>query len=369
VQTFAGNYWLSQLSDVGPAMLVRSQWQEGLGVLRTGEVSGAVADPMALLPAGADVRLDQQEGSDRVVVAAWPGQLACVEVQRNMTKVSALGADTASTEALLERLVTAAQAVTEPPTGSVRVRFWSFRNGSGEASSRRISAPTWGGTAADYAATTAAGLSPLMAMSGLTGRAGRLVLWHGVPGTGKTTAVRTLSREWSSWCRTHYVMDPERLFAEPHYLLDVAGAGEDDDDLFEDPDDDVDAGPEDRQWRLVVAEDCDEYLRADARERAGASLGRLLNLCDGILGHGLRVVVLLTTNEDVGRLHPAITRPGRCLNQVEFLPLSAPEAHAWLGHDAATAPERPMTLAELYAVREQRSTGPVEALPPLGGYL
>ncbi len=344
MQTFAGNYWLSQLSDVGQAMLVRSQWQEGLGVLRTGEVSGAVADPMALLPTGADVRLDQQEGSDRVVVAAWPGRLACVEVQRNMTKVSALGADTASTEALLERLVTAAQAVTEPPTGSVRVRFWSFRNGSGEASSRRISAPTWDGTAADYAATTAAGLSPLMAMSGLTGRAGRLVLWHGVPGTGKTTAVRTLSREWSSWCRTHYVMDPERLFAEPHYLLDVAGAGEDDDDLFEDPDEDADAGPEDRQWRL-------------------------LDLCDGILGHGLRVVVLLTTNEDVGRLHPAITRPGRCLNQVEFLPLSAPEAHAWLGHDAATAPERPMTLAELYAVREQRSTGPVEALPPLGGYL
>ena len=87
-----------------------------------------------------------------------------------------------------------------------------------------------------------------------------------------------------------------------------------------------------------MAEDCDDYLRADARERAGASLGRLLNLCDGILGHGLRVVVLLTTNEDVGTLHPAITRPGRCLSAVEFPALTPAEAQVWLGPDSPAEP-------------------------------
>ena len=46
-------------------------------------------------------------------------------------------------------------------------------------------------------------------------------------------------------------------------------------------------------------------IRADARQEAGASLGRLLNLTDGILGHGLRVLLLITTNEPMRALHPA----------------------------------------------------------------
>jgi len=128
------------------------------------------------------------------------------------------------------------------------------------------------------------------------------------------------------------------------------------------------AEEKDAPWRLIVAEDFDEYLRADAKQRSGASLGRLLNLCDGILGHGLRVVVLLTTNEDLGSLHPAITRPGRCLSRVQFMPLPVVEARTWLGDDALTPPH-PATLAELYALRENRTGGGDLALPELGGYL
>jgi hypothetical protein len=232
------------------------------------------------------------------------------------------------------------------------MRFWSFADGSGEMSTRRMETPAWEDVAGNYARRTASGLAGLMTSEDLSSRAGRLILWHGVPGTGKTTAVRALSRAWSDWCRPHYVMDPERLFAEPQYLLQLAGVGDD----------------EDERWRLVIAEDCDEYLRADAKERAGASLGRLLNLCDGILGHGLRVLVLLTTNEDVGRLHPAITRPGRCLNEVEFEPLSPAEARTWLGSDAV-APEGPATLAQLFALREQRACTGAHSEPDIGGYL
>jgi hypothetical protein len=97
------------------------------------------------------------------------------------------------------------------------------------------------------------------------------------------------------------------------------------------------------QWRLVVAEDCDEYLRADARARAGASLGWLLTLCDGILGHGLRVVLL----------HPAVVRPGRCLAQVPFERFPRAQAEAWLGA-GAQVPRESLTLVELYALGEER---------------
>ena len=43
---------------------------------------------------------------------------------------------------------------------------------------------------------------------------------------------------------------------------------------------------------------------------AGQGLSRLLNVSDGLLGEGLRAVVLVTTNEPLRRLHPAVVRPG-----------------------------------------------------------
>jgi hypothetical protein len=347
--------WLDRLGELSTGMLLQAQWEGGMPYHRTGEVAGAVDDPLALLPEGAVVRLDQQDGNDRTVVTALPGLLVRVEVQNRVTTVDVVGSELSAVEGLVKRLIAGAQVATVAPEGQVRMGFWSFRDGAGDRSSRRIAAPTWDDAAGNYARRTRDSLAVLMAATDMSGRAGRLLLWHGAPGTGKTTAVRALSREWAAWCRPHYVMDPEKLFAEPQYLLQVAGADQDEDD-------------EDGRWRLVVAEDCDEYLRSDAKVRAGASLGRLLNLCDGILGHGLKVLVLLTTNEDVGRLHPAITRPGRCLSQVEFELLSQTEAQTWLGPGAA-APERPMTLAELFAIQEERPDRMDRGAPEQGGYL
>lgn len=42
------------------------------------------------------------------------------------------------------------------------------------------------------------------------------------------------------------------------------------------------------------------------------------------------MLVLVTTNEPLRRLHPAIARPGRCAARVEFTPFTAEEAAAWL---------------------------------------
>jgi hypothetical protein len=77
----------------------------------------------------------------------------------------------------------------------------------------------------------------------------------------------------------------------------------------------------------------------------------LLNLTDGLLGQGRDVLVAITTNEDLARLHPAVVRPGRCMASIEVPALPYREASGWLGTSAGIRPGG-ATLAELYALRD-----------------
>jgi len=84
-------------------------------------------------------------------------------------------------------------------------------------------------------------------------------------------------------------------------------------------------------------------------------LSRFLNVVDGLIGQGLRVLVLVTTNEEIGTLHPAVARPGRSAANIAFPPLTREEAKAWLErHGVDSAAPSPPTLASLYALLEGR---------------
>lgn len=118
--------------------------------------------------------------------------------------------------------------------------------------------------------------------------------------------------------------------------------------------------PDPAKWRLLVLEDSGELVRADAKAETGQALSRLLNVVDGLIGQGLRILVLITTNEELGKLHPAISRPGRCLSRTEFSLLDKGSATAWLNKRGV--PDEigeAASLADLYAIASGHERPPV----------
>lgn len=236
--------------------------------------------------------------------------------------------------------------ITPKNEDSTKVSFWNNTVEGPKSVTRYIQTNQWEDIKHNYGTSTRDSLNSLMEFRPKKG--GQLIIWHGEPGTGKTYALRALCQSWKEWCTSEYILDPELMFTNsPSYMASMLFGSQGDLEIDED-DDDEDEKAKRKKWKLLICEDTGQLLGETAKSEAGQGLSRLLNIADGFIGQGLRVLILITTNEEYEKLHPAVVRKGRCAAVIHFAELDPQAAREWGKVNNIEVAAKAQSISDLY---------------------
>jgi SpoVK/Ycf46/Vps4 family AAA+-type ATPase len=132
----------------------------------------------------------------------------------------------------------------------------------------------------------------------------RILILYGEPGVGKTTFLQYLIAD-GFYKKVAYIKDKKTF--------------EDSELWYELTDDD---------WDLIVFDDLDDILQSRSENKHADFVSQLLSYSDGLIRRSTKIVI--TTNQNVQEIDPAITRPGRCFDFLVLPPLTRSQARdAW----------------------------------------
>ncbi len=171
-----------------------------------------------------------------------------------------------------------------------------------------------------------------------------LILFHGLPGTGKSTYIRYLIR----------CINKKVIFMPPGLAgnLDAPSVAN---LLIQNAN------------TVFVIEDAEELLISRDTNK-NSSISMLLNLTDGLLGETLGIQVIATFNTDLHNIDKALLRKGRLTAIYEFKPLSIEKSRVLLQESGIKDyfVNKPMTLADIYNTENESYQFKTNNRPQIG---
>lgn len=157
-----------------------------------------------------------------------------------------------------------------------------------------------------------------------------VMIFHGEPGTGKTTYIRNLISKFG---------DKDFLYLDAscfNYITDASFIK-----LLMDYRDSV-----------LILEDSEKLLKK--RENSHANMSTLLNMTDGILADSMKLKIICTFNAGIEDIDKALMRKGRLKVKYNFGKLKEDKvAKLFNKLDIKDVKVEPMTLADIYNYKEQ----------------
>ena len=162
-----------------------------------------------------------------------------------------------------------------------------------------------------------------------------LYLFHGHPGTGKSTYIKFLIHQ----------LKKKVIFISPKMAGELDNLN-------------MTSFLLENRNSVLVIEDAEELITSREEVR-NSNLSMLLNLTDGLLGESLGIQIIATFNTDVKNIDKALLRKGRLSTIYEFKPLTLEKTNILLtklGHDITVTTE--WALADIFNFKTNNNYEP-----------
>lgn len=169
-----------------------------------------------------------------------------------------------------------------------------------------------------------------------------LVLLHGIPGTGKTSYIKSLMTDYPD---SQFIFVPNDFvndLLQPEFITFLVR----------------------QKNAILVIEDAEKIIVSRDSVHQHSVVSTILQLTDGLFSDYLNIKVICTFNTDVSRVDKALFRKGRLIAFYEFRALSLPKTRYLLG-DRSYGVTAGMTLADIFNV-DRRDYSDAEAKPRIG---
>ncbi len=158
-----------------------------------------------------------------------------------------------------------------------------------------------------------------------------IILFHGDPGTGKTSYIKYLTR---------LVEDKEILFIPPSMAESLSEPS-------------IIPFLMEHKNSILIIEDAEKVISDRELNGSSAGVSNILNLTDGILGDCLNIQIVATFNMKREKIDAALLRKGRLIAEHKFTPLSVENTNRLLKHlGNEKKVDKPMCLADIYNIDE-----------------